>query len=121
MVDGQGIDEHHAIINQTGVKTYVSDHLGTIINAEVTNEHKATGVYGEVLGAQPKISKSQNTVLYSFTGRQFDPESGLYYYRARSYDPSSGRFMSKDTKGISRDTTIVSLSIASFSRFAFSK
>ena len=25
---------------------------------------------------------------YAFTGREWDPETGLYYYRARYYDPS---------------------------------
>ncbi len=36
---------------------------------------------------------------YSFTGREFDPESGLYYYRARIYDPNAGRFMQEDPLG----------------------
>ena len=26
---------------------------------------------------------------YAFTGREWDPETGLYYYRARYYDPRS--------------------------------
>jgi RHS repeat-associated protein len=33
---------------------------------------------------------------YAFTGREWDPETGLYYYRARYYDPKIGRFMSED-------------------------
>jgi RHS repeat-associated protein len=33
---------------------------------------------------------------YAFTGREWDPESGLYYYRARYYDPKIGRFLSED-------------------------
>jgi RHS repeat-associated protein len=33
---------------------------------------------------------------FQFTGREFDPESGLYYYRARYYDPTSGRFIGED-------------------------
>jgi RHS repeat-associated protein len=33
---------------------------------------------------------------FGYTGREFDPETGLYYYRARYYDPSSGRFTSED-------------------------
>ncbi len=32
---------------------------------------------------------------YTFTGRRFDPESGLYYYRARYNDAKLGRFLSR--------------------------
>ena len=37
---------------------------------------------------------------YGFTGREYDPESGLYYYRARYYDPEVGRFLSEDPIGL---------------------
>ncbi len=33
---------------------------------------------------------------YTYTGREYDPESGLYYYRARYYDPKIGRFLQPD-------------------------
>ena len=33
---------------------------------------------------------------WTFTGRQFDEESGLYFYRARYYDPAKGRFIQRD-------------------------
>ncbi|MDC1174184.1 RHS repeat-associated core domain-containing protein [Bacteriovoracaceae bacterium] len=33
---------------------------------------------------------------YSYTGREFDSESGFYYYRARVYDAHIGRFLQKD-------------------------
>jgi RHS repeat-associated protein len=33
---------------------------------------------------------------FTFTGREFDSESGLYHYRARTYSPSLGRFLSRD-------------------------
>lgn len=33
---------------------------------------------------------------YTYTGREWDKETGLYYYRARYYDPIEGRFISKD-------------------------
>jgi RHS repeat-associated protein len=36
---------------------------------------------------------------FAFTGREYDPETGLYYYRARYYDPKAGRFISKDPIG----------------------
>jgi RHS repeat-associated protein len=35
----------------------------------------------------------------AFTGREYDPETGLYYYRARYYDPKIGRFVSQDPIG----------------------
>jgi RHS repeat-associated protein len=34
-----------------------------------------------------------------FTGREFDPETGLYHYRARAYDPRIGRFLQRDPIG----------------------
>lgn len=33
---------------------------------------------------------------FSYTGREYDRESGLYYYRARSYDANVGRFLQID-------------------------
>jgi len=36
---------------------------------------------------------------FKFTGREWDPESGLYYYRARYYNPRTGRFLTKDPIG----------------------
>ena len=36
---------------------------------------------------------------FTFTGREWDEETGLYYYRARYYDPMEGRFISKDPIG----------------------
>ncbi len=36
---------------------------------------------------------------YTFTGREFDAESGLYFYRARHYDGVAGRFLQEDPIG----------------------
>ena len=36
---------------------------------------------------------------YLYTGREYDPESGLYFYRARHYDPVTGRFLQRDPLG----------------------
>jgi len=36
---------------------------------------------------------------YTYTGREWDLDSGLYHYRARMYDSASGRFCSRDPIG----------------------
>jgi RHS repeat-associated protein len=36
---------------------------------------------------------------FTFTGREFDSESGLFHYRARTYSPTHGRFLSRDPLG----------------------
>jgi RHS repeat-associated protein len=36
---------------------------------------------------------------FQYTGRDFDPETGLRYYRARFYDPLIGRFLNEDPVG----------------------
>ncbi|MHB8567119.1 MAG: RHS repeat-associated core domain-containing protein, partial [Nitrososphaerales archaeon] len=34
---------------------------------------------------------------FMYTGKQFDPSTGLYYYGARFYDDVLGRFITEDT------------------------
>ena len=36
---------------------------------------------------------------YTFTSREFDPESGLHFYRARTYEAITGRFLQVDPIG----------------------
>jgi RHS repeat-associated protein len=47
------------------------------------------------------ISNNKNKIdqPYTYTGREYDRETGLYYYRARYYDASIGRFTAKDPIG----------------------
>ena len=52
------------------------------------NDERAPATYGN---AKDTLSQP-----YGFTGREYDPETGLYYYRARYYDPMAGRFIGKD-------------------------
>jgi RHS repeat-associated protein len=33
---------------------------------------------------------------YTYTSREYDPETGLLFYRARYYDPATGRFITED-------------------------
>ncbi len=43
------------------------------------------------------VSDYNNTTLY--TGREYNPETGLYYYRARYYHAELGRFIGRDPIG----------------------
>ncbi len=48
-------------------------------------------------GHSPPYKTVRNA--YTFTGREFDSETGLLYLRARYYDPETGRFVGKDPIG----------------------
>ena len=49
---------------------------------------------------------------YTYTGREWDKETGLYYYRARYYDPMEGRFISKDPKGYEDSANLYEYALA---------
>lgn len=90
---GPGIDEPLASEDQNGVRTYLhSDGLGSLV--------KTTNGVGAVTSTLKYNAfgalESGTPSLYAFTGREWDPETGLYYYRARYYDPKIGRFLSED-------------------------
>jgi len=66
-------------------------------------EQYAYSDFGEVTvrnggGAPLPVSAIGNP--YLFTGREFDPETGLYFYRSRYLDPLAGRFISRDGIGL---------------------
>jgi len=44
--------------------------------------------------------------VFGYTGRQFDPETGLYQYRARYYSPRLGQFLSADPIGTKDDPNL---------------
>jgi RHS repeat-associated protein len=96
-VHGPGIDEPLAKIDQTGGALYLhADGLGSIV--------KETNAVGEVVltrqyDAWGNLESGADQPGYAFTGREWDPETGLYYYRARYYDPRIGRFVSEDPIG----------------------
>lgn len=67
----------------------ITDNLGTIVNSYVYDG------FGNIVQQNGSL---QNP--YTYTGREFDSESGLYFYRARYYDPTTGRFITEDPIGL---------------------
>jgi RHS repeat-associated protein len=109
---GPAIDERIAAVDvSTGVKTYFhTNHQGSVIAMTDTGgsaTNCASGVpcqrlsydeYGNLgFGSDPTGQP------YRFTGRRYDPETGLYYYRARYYSPELGRFLQTDPIGYKDD------------------
>ena len=85
---------------------YHSDHLGSV--RALTNSAGAV-VNSADYDAYGNRETVNETVAspYGFTGREFDPESGLTYYRARYYDPNTGRFLTEDPIGFAaRDANL---------------
>ena len=76
-----------------GSVTEISQPTGAVVEW-VTYDVYGAATIRDRLGATVTSSAVGNPWL--FTGREFDPESGLYHYRARAYDAVAGRFLQRD-------------------------
>ena len=96
---GPGIDEPIAVTKGSSTYFYYQDGLGSVTDLTdstgATAKSYAYDAYGNILESPGTVEQA-----YSYTGREFDPESGLYHYRARAYDSTVGRFTQKDPLGI---------------------
>lgn len=96
-VHGDEIDEPLTMTRGGTTYYYTRDALGSV--RELTNSAGAVqetytyNSYGQ-LSAAPTINNP-----FTFTGREYDSESGNFYYRRRYYDPTLGRFMQRDPIG----------------------
>jgi RHS repeat-associated protein len=96
---GPGIDEP-LIMEKAGASFYYhADGLGSI--TDITNQSGGViqrytySSFGEI----ESRFDSNFVQPYTFTAREFDPETGLYHYRARQYDWRTGRFTTIDPLG----------------------
>ncbi|HZM51410.1 MAG TPA: RHS repeat-associated core domain-containing protein [Vicinamibacteria bacterium] len=95
-VHGSGIDQPLARVESGTTSYYLADHLCSIVQ---TTDATATVTLTRQYDAWGNLLQGSGTAGYAFTGREWDPETGLYYYRARYYDPKAGRFLSEDPIG----------------------
>ena len=90
---------------------FISDFLHQQALGSVTELTQPSGAVVEwvtydVYGLPTILNQVGTTITQSavgnpwlYTGREYDPESGLYFYRARTYDPGTGRFLQSDPLG----------------------
>lgn len=104
-VDGVGVQQHY----------YAHDanfNVTAIRYGSVVQERYRYSPYGEltVLDANFAVDadgKSDIGNSYTYTGREFDGETGLYHYRNRYYHAQLGSFVSRDPIGYEgRDTNL---------------
>lgn len=96
---GPDFDEPIAMTRGSNTVFYHQDGLGSVTDltdsAGATAKSYSYDAYGTIVDQTGTLEQP-----YTYTGREFDSESGLYYYRARHYDPTAGRFLQKDPIGI---------------------
>lgn len=97
-VYGAGIDEV-LLMEQGGSKYwYYYDALGSVVNISDNSGNLVSTIHYDVYGDFDETGSFTHNP-YKFTGRRYDPESGLYFYRARMYSPELGRFLQTDPVG----------------------
>ncbi|MEO8361015.1 MAG: RHS repeat-associated core domain-containing protein [Vicinamibacteria bacterium] len=91
-VHGPSLDEPMSKEANGTITYYHADGLGSIVKETNASGDVTTTLRYDAWG---NIEAGERDG-FAFTGREWDPETGLYYYRARYYEPKSGRFISED-------------------------
>ncbi|MBJ7484084.1 RHS repeat-associated core domain-containing protein [Brevundimonas sp.] len=107
--DGSGaMDGRVAVVENGGdLRWQHTDHQGSVIvltdGSGTVRQVNRYGPHGETasLGGSTGVGG-----IFGYTGREFDPESGLYQYRARYYSPLLGLFLSTDPIGTQDDPNL---------------
>ncbi len=107
---GDGIDQIEADEQvATGTTLWaLTDHLGNVRdvvdNSGTVQNHIVYDAFGNI------ISQSNSSVNFrnTYTGQEFDSESGLFNYGGRYYDPFTGKFIQEDKIGFGGGDTNLS-------------
>jgi RHS repeat-associated protein len=101
---GMGVDEPLAEFRSGTTSYYQQDGLSS-----VTSISNSAGILANTYtyDAFGNLTASTGALInpFQYTGRDYDPETGLRYYRARYYDSSTGRFLSEDPITFDSGTT----------------
>jgi len=92
-IHGPRIDEPLASDDGTALSNFHADGMRTIV--KTTNSAGAVTLTRQY-DPWGNLQFGTTTNGFSFTGREWDSETGSYYLRARYLDPKLGRFISED-------------------------
>ncbi len=95
-VHGKGIDEPISLTKNGQTYFYHTDALGSVIAITDSAGNVVQRYEYDSFGNIISMSDPDFIQPYTYTSREYDPESGLYFYRARYYDDKVGRFISED-------------------------
>jgi len=92
------IDDILSVEQGGKVYYYQKDGLGSVVAltdeaGQVVQSYEYDS-FGKIVNQTGSIRNP-----FTYTGREYDEETGLYFYRARYYDPNAGRFFTKDPIG----------------------
>ncbi len=88
-------------LTRNGQDHYLRDALMSVYQVANTNANIAAAYNYSAYGEPRDWDDAEDTNnRFTFTGREYDPASGMYYYRARWYDSARGRFASVDPLGL---------------------
>jgi RHS repeat-associated protein len=98
-IHGLGIDEPLSVEKEHNEFYYYhADGLGSIVGLTDTRGRLIQSyAYDSFGNMKPHLSRIGQP--YTYTAREYDPETGLYFYRARYYDSKVGRFLQRDPIG----------------------
>ena len=109
-VPGASVDRPLAIVAAAGAKTFFhQDKTGSVVatsdaSGAIVKGPYAYDPYGKCVSGGSECGDGDEP--YKYTGRRYDPETGLYYYRARYYSAAIGRFLQTDPVGYTADINL---------------
>lgn len=99
LLTGLGVDETYSRADGVGVRSYLSDALGSTIALTDASDTIKTSYKYEPYG-NTSVTGEVSTNAAQYTGRENDG-TGLYFYRARYYHAGFSRFVTEDPIGLS--------------------
>ena len=80
------VQEFYFHRDRLGNITEITDYEGVVVQRYVYEAFGKVTIFDKdgniITPSSPKYLKNP----YTFTGREYDPETGMYYYRARYYE-----------------------------------